>query len=59
MTTWGSPTSFNKSAEDHQATGLVEDIMKHLKKIFHTAGVEREDPYMKPSCYSVQNHTPP
>ena len=39
--------------------GLVEDIMKHLKKIFHTAGVEREYPYMKPSCYSEQNHTPP
>ena len=34
----------NKSAEDPEATGLVEAFMKHLKKIFHTAGVEREDP---------------
>ena len=37
----------NKSAEDPEATGLVEAFMKHLKKIFHTAGVEREDPYLK------------
>ena len=32
----------NKSAKDPEATGLVEAFMKHLKKIFHTAGVERE-----------------
>ena len=37
----------NKSAEDPKATGLMEAFMKHLKKIFHTAGVEREDPFMK------------
>ena len=37
-------THVTKSAEDPEATGLVEAFMKHLKKIFHTAGVEREDP---------------
>ena len=29
----------NKSAEDPEATGLVEAFMRHLKKIFHMAGV--------------------
>ena len=28
----------NKSAKDPEATGLVEAFMRHLKKIFHTAG---------------------
>ena len=37
-------THVTKSAEDPEATGLMEAFMKHLKKIFHTAGVEREDP---------------
>ena len=35
----------NKSAEDPEATGPGEALMKHLKTIFHAAGVEREDPY--------------
>ena len=35
----------NKSAKDPEATGLVKAFMRHLKKIFHTAGVERERTY--------------
>ena len=34
----------NRSAEDPEATGMVEAFMRQLKKIFHTAGVEHKDP---------------
>ena len=37
-----------------KATGLVEAFMKHFKKIFQTAGVEREDPFMKLNDYLMQ-----
>ena len=49
----------NKSAEDPEAIGLVEAFMKHLKKIFHTAGVEREDPFMKLNYYLMQFRATP
>ena len=41
----------NKSAMDPKVTGFVEAFMLHLKKIFHMAGVEREDPYLKLNNY--------
>ena len=44
----------NKSVEDSEATGLVEAFMHHLKKIFNTAGVEREDPYLMLNNYLMQ-----
>ena len=37
----------NYSAEDPEATGMVETFMKHLKKIFHTSEITHEDPYLK------------
>ena len=49
----------NKSADDPEATGLVEAFMKHLKKIFHTSGVEWEDPYMRLSEYLMQHRATP
>ena len=49
----------NKSAKDPEATGLVEAFMRHLKKIFPTAGVEREDPYMKHNNYLMQFRATP
>ena len=33
--------------------------MKHLKKIFHTACVEREDPFMKLNDYLMQFRATP
>ena len=36
----------NYSAEDPEATGMVEAFMKHLKKVFHTASVAHQNPYM-------------
>ena len=36
----------NYSALDPESTGLVEAFMKHIKKVFHTAGVEGTDPYL-------------
>ena len=33
----------NYSAKDHEATGMVESFMKHLKKIFHTSEVAHEN----------------
>ena len=49
----------NKSSEDPEATGLVEAFMKHLKKIFHTAGVDREDPYLRLNEYLMQFRATP
>jgi hypothetical protein len=37
----------NHSAEDPEATGIVEAFMKHLKKIFHTAEAAYQDPYLQ------------
>ena len=37
----------NISAEDPEATGLVEAFMKHIKKVFHTCAITGEDPYLK------------
>ena len=36
----------NLSAEDPEATGLVEAFMKHIKKVFHTSAITGEDPYL-------------
>ena len=33
--------------------------MKHLKKIFHTSGVEREDPYIRLNEYLMQHRATP
>ena len=33
--------------------------MKHLKKIFHTSGVEREDPYLRLNEYLMQHRATP
>ena len=44
----------NKSADDPEATGLVEAFMKHLKKVFHTAEVEHEDPYIRMQEHLMQ-----
>ena len=49
----------NKSAEDPEATGLVEAFMKYLKKIFHTTGVEKEDPYIRLNEYLMQHRATP
>jgi hypothetical protein len=49
----------NKSAEDPEAKGLVEAFMKHLKKIFHTAGVEKEDPHLRLNEYLMQHRATP
>ena len=55
----GIKHSTNRSAEDPEATGQVEAFMKHLKKIFHTAGVAREDPYMRINNYLMQYRATP
>ena len=47
LTNMGVKHKPNLSAEDPEASGLVEAFMKHLKKIFHTSTVEGTDPYMK------------
>ena len=49
----------NKSPEDPEATGLVEAFMRHLKKIIHTVGVEREDPYLRLNNYLMQFRATP
>ena len=36
----------NHSAQDPESTGLVESFMRHIKKVFHTAVVEQQDPYL-------------
>ena len=36
----------NHSALDPEATGLAEAFMKHIKKVFHTSGVDHTDPYL-------------
>ena len=49
----------NYSAEDPEATGMVEAFMKHLKKIFHTAEVAYEDPYLKLNDYLLLHRATP
>ena len=49
----------NKSAEDPEATGLVEAFMRHLKKIFNMAGVEKEDLYLRINNYWMQFRATP
>ena len=51
LTNCGIQHITNRSAEDPEATGLVEAFMKHLKKVFHTAEVAREDPYLRLNDY--------
>ena len=59
LTNMGIEHVTNKSAEDPEATGLVEAFMRHLKKIFHMAGVEREDPYLRLNNYLMQFRATP
>ena len=59
LTNMGIKYITNKSAEDPEVTGLVEAFMHHLKKIFHTAGVEREDPYLRLNNYLMQFRATP
>ena len=41
----------NRSAEDPETTGQVESFMKHPQKIFHMAGVAREDTFLRINDY--------
>ena len=59
LTNMGIKHVTNKSTEDPEATGLVEPFMHRLKKIFHTAGVEREDPYLRLNNYLMQFRATP
>ena len=60
LTNCGIQHITNRSAEDPEATGLVEAFMKHLKKVFHTAEVAREDPYLRLNDYlMLLRATPP
>ena len=59
LTNLGIEHITNRSAEDPEATGLVEAFMRHIKKIFHTAEVAREDPYLKISEYLMQFRATP
>lgn len=36
----------NASAEDPEATGIVEAFMKHIKKVYHTCSITGEDPLL-------------
>ena len=38
---------------------MVEAFIKHLKKIFHTAEVEHEDPYLKLNDYLLLHRATP
>lgn len=49
----------NRSAEDPEATGLVEAFMKHIKKIFHTSAVSRLDPYLQMNDHLLQFRATP
>ena len=49
----------NHSAQDPESTGLVEAFMKHLKKIFHTAVVAKEDPYLQINTHLMQFRATP
>ena len=49
----------NYSAEDPEATGMVEAFMKHLKKIFHTSDITHEDPYLKLHDYLLLHRATP
>ena len=40
----GIKHTVNMSAEDPEANGLAESLMKHLGKIWHTAYIEKKDP---------------
>ena len=41
----------NYSAEDPEATGMVEAFMKHCKKIFHSSDFTHTVPYLKLNDY--------
>ena len=47
------------SSEAPLATGMVEAFMKHLNKIFHTAEVAYEDPYLKLNDYLLLHRATP
>ena len=38
---------------------MVEAFMRHLKKIFHMAGMKKEDPYQKLNDYLMQFRATP
>lgn len=49
----------NRSAEDPEANGLAEAFMKHCKKIYHTAIVEKKHPVLEINKHlRVQRATP-
>ena len=51
-----SPT---KSAEDPEANGLAESVMKHLKKIWHTSLVEKKNPQAEINKHLLKMRTTP
>ena len=49
----------NHSAEDPESTGGVEAFMKHIARIFRTAEVNYEDPYLKMNDYLMMVRASP
>ena len=49
----------NLSAEDPEASGHVETFMKHLKKVWHTAQIERKNPYIQLQQHLIQVRATP
>ena len=48
-----------RSAEDPEANGLAESVMKHLKKIWHTALVEKKNPQAEINKHLLKMRTTP
>ena len=59
FTSVGVDHRVNLSAEDPEATGLVEAFMKHIKKVFHTSAVSGEDPYLQINDHLLQFRATP
>ena len=49
----------NISAEDPESSGQAEAFMKHLKKVFHTAEIEKKDPYLTLNEHLMQYRATP
>ena len=47
------------SADDPEANGLAESVMKHLKKIWHTALVEKKNPHAEINKHLLKMRTTP
>ena len=49
----------NRSAEDPEATGLVESFMKCIKMIWHTSIIEHHNPYEEFNKHLLMFHSTP